>query len=134
MKKALVGFAIVGSILCLVMIVSVMYTDTKVGMQVQAQKVQSAAETRPRDLQLLKHPKVRAACVKNPDWEMEVCQTIDHGEVSMGMTADQVRLSWGKPQRINATLTSQNQQEQWVYGKQYLYMQNGVLKSMQTPR
>jgi hypothetical protein len=130
MKKAIVGFVV----LLVIVVISVMYKGTKAEMHVQAQKVQVAAETRPRDLQLLKHPKVRAACAKNPEWEMEACQTIDQGEVSIGMTAEQVRLSWGKPERINATLSAQSQREQWVYGKQYLYMHNGVLKSMQTSR
>jgi hypothetical protein len=130
MKKVIIGFVLLLAILAL----SVMHKSTKAEMHVQAQQVQAAAETRPRDLDLLKNPKVRAACAANPGWDMEVCQTIDQGEVSIGMTADQVRLSWGKPNKVNATLTSQNQREQWVYGKQYLYMQNGVLKSMQTPR
>jgi hypothetical protein len=130
MKKVIVGFVLLLAILA----VSVMHKSTKARMQVQAQTVQAAAETRPRSLELLKHPKVRAACSAHPEWEMEVCQSIDQGEVSIGMTADQVRLSWGKPEKINATLSSERQREQWVYGKQYLYLQNGVLKSMQTPR
>jgi hypothetical protein len=129
-KKAIMGFVV----LLVILAVSVMHKSTKAEMHVQAQQVQAAAETRSRDLSLLKHPKVRAACAANPEWEMEVCQTIDQGEVSIGMTADQVRLSWGKPEKVNATLSSKSQREQWVYGKQYLYMQNGVLKSMQTPR
>jgi hypothetical protein len=130
MKKAIIGFVL----LLVIVAVSVMHKSTKAEMHVQAQKVQVAAETRPRDLELLKHQKVRAACAAHPEWEMEACQSIDQGEVSIGMTADQVRLSWGKPEKVNATLSSQNQREQWVYGKQYLYMQNGLLKSMQTPR
>jgi hypothetical protein len=130
MKKAIAGFILLLAILA----VSVMHKSAKMEMHVQAQKVEAAAETRPHDLELLKHPRVRAACAKNPDWDMEVCQTIDQGQVSIGMTADQVRLSWGKPERINATLSSESQREQWIYGKQYLYMRNGLLKSMQTPR
>lgn len=57
------------------------------------------------------------------------------GGVSIGMTADQVRSScWGKPQRINQTITARGKHEQWVYGGSYVYLENGTVTSIQTSR
>jgi hypothetical protein len=55
--------------------------------------------------------------------------------VSIGMTAEQVRRSsWGKPKSINETITAGGKHEQWIYGGGYLYLENGVLTSIQTHR
>jgi hypothetical protein len=126
MKSVITGFVILIAVLAIM----AMYR----GAQPAPQPVHAAAAAAPRDLASLKRPAVRDACTKHPDWNMETCQTMDGGEVSIGMTADQVQLSWGKPKRVNASVSAQVDREQWVYGSQYLYMQNGVLRSMQTPR
>lgn len=54
--------------------------------------------------------------------------------VSVGMTAQQViESSWGKPQKINVTITGRGKHEQWVYNSSsYLYFEDGVLTSIQT--
>lgn len=54
--------------------------------------------------------------------------------VRIGMTAEEVVDSmWGKPQSINRTIGSWGTHEQWVYGgRNYLYFENGILKSIQT--
>jgi hypothetical protein len=58
----------------------------------------------------------------------------DNG-VSIGMTGEQVRKSsWGRPKSINETITARGKHEQWVYGGNYLYFENGVLTSIQTSR
>jgi hypothetical protein len=55
--------------------------------------------------------------------------------VSIGMSAEQVRKSsWGEPKSINETITARGKHEQWVYGGGYLYLENGVLTSIQTSR
>lgn len=56
------------------------------------------------------------------------------GGANIGMTAAQVEAScWGKPTRINRTITARGQSEQWVYGgNQYLYIDNGVVTAIQT--
>jgi hypothetical protein len=59
----------------------------------------------------------------------------DNNGVSIGMIAEQVRKSsWGKPRSINETITAGGQHEQWVYSGGYLYLENGVLTSIQTHR
>jgi hypothetical protein len=55
------------------------------------------------------------------------------GGVSIGMTADQVRATcWGKPQSVNRTITARGNHEQWVYGSSYVYLEQGVVTSIQT--
>jgi len=55
------------------------------------------------------------------------------GGVRIGMTASEVRSSnWGKPESVNRSTGSYGVHEQWVYGgNNYLYFENGVLKSIQ---
>ena len=48
------------------------------------------------------------------------------------MTAEQVRMSWGKPASINRTTLDGKQIEQWVYGGgNYVYVENGLVKAVQ---
>lgn len=55
------------------------------------------------------------------------------GGVRIGMTKREALAScWGKPDRINSTLTGRNRHEQWVYGDSYLYFDNDSLSSIQT--
>lgn len=53
--------------------------------------------------------------------------------VRLGMTQDDVLASsWGRPERVNRTITASGTSEQWVYGgHNYLYFENGVLTSIQ---
>ena len=56
------------------------------------------------------------------------------GGVQLGMTPKQVveQTSWGKPNKINKSTNQFGTREQWVYGDgNYLYFENGVLKSIQ---
>lgn len=56
--------------------------------------------------------------------------------VRVGMTADEVLMSqWGRPERVNRTVTKYGVREQWVYpGFQYLYFENDKLTSIQHSR
>lgn len=54
------------------------------------------------------------------------------GGVRIGMTKARVlKSNWGKPDHINRTVTRHGEREQWVYGDQYLYFENGVLTTIQ---
>jgi len=59
---------------------------------------------------------------------------IKQGEIQIGMTGEQVLLSWGHPDRINKSVYSWGIHEQWVYGYTYLYFEDGILKSYQTSK
>jgi hypothetical protein len=68
---------------------------------------------------------------KTYKWDEKIWSAIDKGEVFLGMTKQQVIMSWGKPERINRTVISSSTSEQWVYGRVYLYFDNGILTSFQ---
>lgn len=57
--------------------------------------------------------------------------TILLGKVSIGMSKEMCELSWGKPKDINKTISSGRNSEQWVYDENYLYFENGILRTIQ---
>lgn len=74
---------------------------------------------------------------KHPEWDNDVCNTIAAGKIHPGMTPAHVRASWGKPYKINTTISGNHKSEQWVmseYGGQYVYFDNGILTSIQQSR
>ena len=66
-------------------------------------------------------------------------EAIRNGEVIIGMTKEEVTRSWGHPTKINRSVGVGYASEQWIYDRghigrtQYLYMENGVLRSFQSP-
>jgi len=68
-------------------------------------------------------------------WSTEIKYAVQNQEIVIGMTERQARLSWGQPDDINRTVTSETRNEQWVYGdgpeKSYLYFENGELTTYQ---
>lgn len=61
----------------------------------------------------------------------KIVQAIKDQKVVLGMTAKQVELSWGKPEDVNRSVGSWGVHEQWVYGRQYVYLENGKVSSFQ---
>ena len=54
------------------------------------------------------------------------------GKTKIGMTKNECIMSWGEPESINPTITSNGKSEQWVYSNsQYLYFENGILTAIQ---
>ena len=50
----------------------------------------------------------------------------------IGMTKEEVlNSSWGRPESINRTITDSGVSEQWVYYNRYVYIENGVVTSIQ---
>jgi hypothetical protein len=59
-------------------------------------------------------------------------------KVSIGMNSDEVLASWGQPSKINKTVSSSGTAEQWVYNRggyksQYVYLENGIVRTIQSP-
>lgn len=62
----------------------------------------------------------------------DIAALIIKKKVAIGMTAEQCRAAWGRPQDINRTSASYGVHEQWVYdGHDYLYFENGILTTIQ---
>lgn len=73
-----------------------------------------------------------------PDkWGEEIITLVKEGKIRIGMTSEQVRVSWGEPDDINVTTTYYTRHEQWIYGtdyrykRYYVYFDNGILSSYQ---
>lgn len=70
-------------------------------------------------------------------WGEEVWSLIEQRKVRVGLTATQVRMSLGAPQKINTTETGTELTEQWVYGSlrygglRFYYFKNGRLTTIQ---
>jgi hypothetical protein len=76
-------------------------------------------------------PKAKKLTDKYPAWPEEICEVVAEKRIRIGMTKEQVRVSWGKPERVNRTVTSRSNHEQWVYGGAYLYFDDDILTSFQ---
>ena len=63
---------------------------------------------------------------------LRIRTAIQSKKIVLGMTEEQVLLSWGKPHDINKSVGSWGVHEQWVYREEYyLYFENGILTSWQ---
>jgi hypothetical protein len=65
-------------------------------------------------------------------WPANILNAIEHKQIIIGMSGEQVRLSWGFPEKINTTVNASGRSEQWVYAEdKYLYFENGTLTAIQ---
>jgi hypothetical protein len=76
----------------------------------------------------------RANEIKAKKWPADIEKAVIDRKIRIGMTDEQVRMAWGKPETINRSVGSWGTHEQWVYGRTYLYLENGFLKSYQDSR
>jgi len=49
------------------------------------------------------------------------------GKIWKGMTAEMVRDSWGKPQKINRVISGNDVKEEWIFKSSWLYIENDYL-------
>lgn len=70
-------------------------------------------------------------------WPQDVWDKIKKRQIAIGMNKEQVKMSIGKPQRINSTLQTNGAFEQWVYTttdpfrSNYVYFTNEIVTSIQ---
>jgi hypothetical protein len=62
-------------------------------------------------------------------WDL-ICQS----KIRIGMTEEELRLSWGSPKKINETTVSGKASKQFVYYDQYVYVDNGLVTSFQSSK
>lgn len=60
-------------------------------------------------------------------WDPQIWALVENGQIAAGMTAEEVRMSWGEPDKITRTATG----EQWTYRAGTLIFKNGVMSGMQ---
>jgi hypothetical protein len=57
------------------------------------------------------------------------------GQIWIGAEAAVAEVAWGRPTRVNRTLTAAGTREQSIYGdRQYIYVDNGIITAIQTSR
>lgn len=77
----------------------------------------------------------RVAAIRAQRWRPEYTEAAIARKVVIGMNAEMVEAAWGSPQSINRTTTRSGTREQWVYGSgHYVYLDNGVVRAIQTRR
>jgi hypothetical protein len=76
----------------------------------------------------------RVTTIRSKKWPAKIEQAAIAKEILLGINEAQVTMSWGKPERINRTVTPSGVSQQWVYGSTYLYFERGVLVSYQDSR
>lgn len=78
---------------------------------------------------------IKALVTKYPAWPNGDVSSAACGAVRVGMTAEVMRESWGRPNSINSSTYSFGVREQWVYGSgRYVYLEDGVVSSYQLSR
>lgn len=78
---------------------------------------------------------IKALVTKYPAWPNGDVSSTACGAVRIGMTAEVMRESWGRPNSINSSTYSFGVREQWVYGSgRYVYLDDGVVSSYQLSR
>jgi len=80
-------------------------------------------------------PTADEICAAHPTWSTTECQRISEGTIWLGMDAEQLQASWGRPTDINRTVTRYGTHEQWVYRysstTRYVYLDDGIVTSWQ---
>jgi hypothetical protein len=75
------------------------------------------------------------ARVKAQGWPADVTNAVIQHKIRIGMTAAQVEMAWGEPERVHETVTAAGTREQWAYGSgTYLYFTDGKLTAIQRSR
>jgi len=65
----------------------------------------------------------------------EYSDIILNGQIRIGMTEQMLIESWGKPERINETITRYGIRKQYVYSSsRYVYVENGEIVTIQTSK
>jgi hypothetical protein len=77
----------------------------------------------------------RQAAIRARKWPAHIEQAVIERRLVIGMTAEQARTAWGKPDGVNETITARGRFEQWIYGRgQYLHFENDILTSIHRSR
>lgn len=64
-------------------------------------------------------------------YSKQKAQDLLNGVIWIGMTANELKISQGEPQDINRTITKYGTDEQWIYGDRYVYLENGIVTTIQ---
>jgi hypothetical protein len=83
----------------------------------------------------LKRQREREQTIKARMWPQEIEQAVIERKVIPGMTADQVTMAWGTPNKVNETVRASGKAQQWVYPMSgNVYFEDGRVTEIQAGR
>jgi hypothetical protein len=83
----------------------------------------------------LRDEKMRTGRIKEQQWPIDIETAVLDKQVLVGMTTEQAAMAWGRPLKINETISASGKAEEWVYPKgARLHFVNGELRVIQTSR
>lgn len=69
---------------------------------------------------------------EHSDWSRDVWDLIRERRIQIGWNKQMCLLSWGRPSKINQTMSNWGTHEQWVYRDYvYVYFEDGILSTIQ---
>lgn len=104
--------------------------DFKLLMVDQKNKINKSIEDYNRRLKMTRIDKINAFVDENPEYE-EYTSVAKDRKISIGMPEMLVVLSWGSPRNINETINGSGIHKQLVYNAGYIYIDNGIVTSIQ---
>ena len=108
--------------------------DEEIKNYVELKKVENIELKKLEEEQKLKKQKDEWAAIEKKyikKYGQATYNKLKNNLIWLGMTKEMATISWGSPNDINRTVGSWGVHEQWVYGRSYLYFENGILKSYQ---
>jgi len=60
-------------------------------------------------------------------WDPQIWTLIENGQIAAGMSANEVKMSWGEPDKVARTATGEN----WTYPAGILIFKNGLMTGIQ---
>ncbi|UZD21166.1 hypothetical protein [Algoriphagus halophytocola] len=92
--------------------------------------IQSELDQRRKEQEQLRIIEGRKAEIISKYGQQDGNRIIDR-KVWIGMSEDMLLESWGKPRRVNTTTTKYGIKKQYVYFERYVYLDNGIVESIQ---
>jgi hypothetical protein len=105
--------------------------NTADSLQAVVRAKMDAAEARERRRENVAAEKKRADAIRREGWPVAITDAVIARKIRLGMTREQVRAAWGKPDDIHRTVTAYAVREQWIYGSLYVYFDDGVVTAWQ---
>jgi hypothetical protein len=71
---------------------------------------------------------------KHPTWSGRAAGLVACRQIDIGMTADQVRAAWGKPDELSVTQLGSSRTEMWTYGTNLVFLKDSIVTSFNSSR
>jgi hypothetical protein len=73
----------------------------------------------------------RDACLGRSEVPASEVALVKAKEIRLGMSEAALLCSWGRPQSVNRSVGAWGEHKQYIYGRVYVYVENGKVASWQ---